>query len=118
LSRRNLLGCGRSTPSLIATSKRFAISFRAISGLALFAKANLAEKGESGRFKIKYRTFRVQQGEKESDDVFMERKLNHVKDGIIRALTKTEKPQAKRTRLVRPRKKAAADKNQTTLPGI
>jgi hypothetical protein len=83
--------------------------------LDLLVKADLADHGKAEEFKINYRRFRIRRGEEESDEAFEEAKLDHVKEGIIRALTQTEKKPAGRVRFGRTRRTAKDDKHQLPL---
>jgi len=83
--------------------------------LDLFVRAKLAGKDKNEQFRIKYRRFRIQTGDMDSPESLEEQKLDHVKEGIIRALTRSEQAPALRVPLGRRRQRFDADKNQLNL---
>ncbi len=83
--------------------------------LEILSKAKLAKKKNEEAFEIHFRKLRVVEADEADEEITEERKLDHVKEALIRAIARGDRPgRISGGRLPR-RRRGAADKNQLPL---
>jgi hypothetical protein len=83
--------------------------------LEILSKAKLAKKKNEEAFEIHFRKLRVIEVEEADEEITEERKLDHVKEALIRAIARGDRPSKISGGRLPRRRKAAADKNQLPL---
>ena len=96
------------------------VGYRVSSGLMgrvmdILAKAKLADKIDGDNYEVHFRKLRVATADAADEDQSEERRLDHVREGLIRAIARGGRIAASRGGGVRRRRKIDADRRQPNL---